>query len=115
MAKHGRGWFPLDNNFTRDPRIVEAGWAAAELYLAACGYLSATGSEDGRITRGVVAKLGVAKWESLADRLVKVAAWTEPDPDTYVVVAWNGWHREADSTRRTREWRERQRSQRDVT
>lgn len=115
MTKPGRQWFPLDCGFTRDDRVLDAGWPAARLYLAALGQLYAAGSQDGRLTRRVAATLGVSSWEKLADRLVKAGLWDEPDPDSFLVVAFNGWRRESDSARRTREWRERQRSQGDVT
>jgi hypothetical protein len=114
-GRPGRRWFPLDVNFTRDERVLEAGWTAARLFLAVLGHLYAVGNDSGRITRLVVPTLGVPRWEPSMDRLIKAGLMDEPDPDSFVVVSWEMWRTEAESTARTREWRARQRSQRDVT
>lgn len=115
MAKDRRAWHPLDLNFYRDEKVLEAGWPAARLYLAGLAYLYGTASTDGRMTRKVIPNLGVSRWEQLATRLVKAGLWGEPDPDSFTVPAYVKWCAESDSARRTREWRERQASQRDVT
>lgn len=109
MTKQSRQWHPLDLNFYRDDKVTEAGWPAARLYLAGLSYLYGTQSKDGRLGRGTIPMLGIARWETHAARLVKAGLWDELDPDTYVVAAWESWSRESDSARRTREWRERQR------
>lgn len=115
MAKPRRVWIPLDVNFTREDKVLEAGWPAARLYLAGLGHLYGSAAKSGRISRQTVATLGVNRWPELAERLVKSGLWAEPDPDSYIVVAWDDWQRESDSAARTRKWRERQRSQGDVS
>lgn len=107
MPKPRRLWFPLDVNFTRDEKVMDAGWPAAELYVAGLGALTLGGSVDGKITRLLVSKSGVARPYLMANRLVKAGLWDEIDPDTYRVVAWESWHTETDDARRMREYRAR--------
>lgn len=114
-GRPGRRWFPLDVNFTRDERVLEAGWPAARLFLATLGHQYAVGNINGRITRLVVPTLGVPRWEPLMDRLIKAGLMDEPDPDSFIIPSWEPWQRESDSTARTREWRARQRLQGDDT
>lgn len=119
MAKPQRRWMPVDVAFTRDDKVLEAGWPAAELYLAGLGHLTTTASFDGKISRQTVSKLGVSRWDHMANRLVKAGLWDEIDPDTYRVSAWLAWQQESESAARTREYRQRlasrDRSQGDVT
>jgi hypothetical protein len=49
------------------------------------------------------------------ERLIKAGLMDEPDPDSFVIPSWELWQRESESAARTREWRAKQRSQRDVT
>lgn len=110
MAKTRRTWIPLDVNFTREDKVLEAGWPAARLYLAALGHLYGTGAADGRLTRKVVSTLGVSGWENLAGRLIKAGLWADPDPDTFQVVAWDEWNEVSPEARRQREYRARLRN-----
>lgn len=113
-AKPGRRWFPLDVGFYRDQRILEAGWPAAQLFIAMLSYLTEADARAGRMTREAVQHLGVSRWQTLILRLEKAGLVSAPDPDSYVVVAWDAWQTETTSARRTREYRERRRH-RDVT
>ncbi len=108
-----RPYIRLDAAFMDDDRIIEAGERAAWLYLAvlmSCRQRRA----DGIISRGQVARLNVAGWQSRLAKLLSVGLLVETDDHTshdvvYLVPGWSKWQRTeewyAAEAERKRAWR----------
>jgi len=108
-----RPYIRLDATFMDDERVIEAGERAAWLYLAvllSCRQRRA----DGVISRGQVARLNVAGWQSRLAKLISVGLLTETDDHDshdviYLVPGWGKWQRTEDwyaqEAERKRAWR----------
>src|SRR5260221_4113266 len=77
-------WLKLDDNFFGDPKVVEAGRDARDLFLAGLTYCSRH-LTDGRIPAGALARIAadaeVVDECALAERLVSVGLWRQEDPE----------------------------------
>lgn len=104
VGKPNRVWFALDANFTRDDKVLEAGEAAAFLYLAILGHLALT-QQRGSLTRAQVSRMGIPGWERRMERLEKAGLVESSDPDTYAIPAWEGWSTVSERALYMREWR----------
>lgn len=80
-------WLKLDDQFFRNPKVIDAGRDARDLYLAGLCYCGA-GLTDGRIPNGALRMLGaeadIDDVREAADALVRVGLWERRD-DGYTV------------------------------
>jgi hypothetical protein len=71
-------WTKIDDGFHDNPKIVEAGNAAAGLYVRALSWSSAKGT-DGLVPRGVALMLAGTDGPGLVERLLGARLWVECD------------------------------------
>ena len=86
-----RIYVPLDVNFFDDDKVIEAGEAAAWLFLNMMGKAKQLDS-DGLLTRPQMERLGVKGWQRRATRLTEVGLIEETIPGTYVITGWLNWN-----------------------
>jgi hypothetical protein len=110
MAKEGRAWFPLDVNFWRDPKVIEAGERAAVLYLAMLGQIRLNG-HHGTITGAEMARLGITGHVPRLQRLLAVGLVAPLIEDVYVLPAWEDWQPDKTRAAYMRAWREQRKGQ----
>ena len=81
---------PLDVNFFDDAKVLEAGEAAAYLYLAMMTKAK-TLDTDGVLSRAQVERLGVKGWQKRLARLVEVGL-VDQALDCYGIASWLNWN-----------------------
>ena len=113
VGKDGRHWFPLENGFTRDNRILDAGERAGWLFIAILGHISEH-KRPGYITDTELAVLGVTGWRKRLDALIGTGLLEKHDDHTYRVPSWDAWRIPVDQDHAAymREWRKRKRDSR---
>lgn len=97
MAREGREWVFVDCGLWEDPRIIEAGRDAKDLFLAALGYCGAN-LTDGFVTAKAMPNLAVRAMMTLdeavdaADALVREGLWTDTKGG-WCVTRYLNWQR----------------------
>jgi hypothetical protein len=108
VGKEGRRWFPLENGFVRDARVLDAGERASWLFIAILGHLSEH-NQPGLITRNEIGALGITGWRPRLDRLIQSGLLEKRDETTFTIPSWDAWHAAlTDHALYMREWRARQ-------
>lgn len=86
-----RIYVPLDVNFFDDDKVIEAGEAAAWLFLNMMSRAKQLDS-DGLLTGLQMERLHVRNWRKRIPKLLAVGLIEETLPDTYVITGWLNWN-----------------------
>jgi hypothetical protein len=84
----------LDAHFADDERIMEAGEAAAWLYVLALAKAKQLSHTDGVLTRGHIERLGLDNLDQRIERLVATGLWLREGAG-YRIAAWLKWNKSA--------------------
>ena len=91
-----RIYVPLDVTFFDDVKVVDAGEAAAWLYLNMMVKAKQLDS-DGLMSEAQIERLRIRGWRRRLDALVAVGLVAQTLPGVYVIVGWLNWNESRDA------------------